>query len=450
MALAEKEQPDTSAGMSLGMSIDSRVHVHERGDGTLDGLFRLIAVAERHESLSDVLTSMCGDVAAIARVEVASIYVREDGPDGQRFTMRGNVGFPAGAVGNVHLRPGEGITGFVADRLRPVSVAIADRDQHFKYIPGLGEERFPALLAVPVLRAGSAAGVLVLQRRQTAAFSPEEVVLASALAAVINHALERVADREQRRAHETDRRAARLRGVSLSGGAAMGRAEVLPTLAALARGGPAAAAAPRAGVDAVIERLQADLGAAAAHARAAGRGPAAGELASLALILDDRRFRSRLQRACAAAAPLEALSALAREYARAPFQAPAGDDAAAELMGERAAEIEDLCVLGYAALWGERPLVRTGAIVVTERLRVFSALAAIARGASAFVVDGDVPAGGGAAALVAGAGLPLLASVTGVFSWARPDDLLVVDADAGIVRVNPSATAVARFRRARR
>jgi len=40
----------------------------------------------------------------------------------------------------------------------------------------------------------------------------------------------------------------------------------------------------------------------------------------------------------------------------------------------------------------------------------------------------------------------LLARVKGVFAWVRPGDLLVVDAKAGSVRVNPEATAVARFR----
>ena len=44
------------------------------------------------------------------------------------------------------------------------------------------------------------------------------------------------------------------------------------------------------------------------------------------------------------------------------------------------------------------------------------------------------------------AGLPLLKQVTGIFSWVHPDDLIVVDADAGNVRINPGATAVARFR----
>ena len=117
----------------------------------------------------------------------------------------------------MQLGRGEGITGFAADRLRPVSVADADRDARFKYIPGLGEEQFPALLAVPGARAGAAAGVLVLQRRASTAFTPEEVVLATALAAVLNHALERGEGRERQRAADADRRTVRLTGVTIVG-----------------------------------------------------------------------------------------------------------------------------------------------------------------------------------------------------------------------------------------
>ncbi|HVZ85953.1 MAG TPA: GAF domain-containing protein [Polyangia bacterium] len=415
--------------------------VHDSGDHTLDGIFRLIALGENDEPLEDVLTAMCVDVAAIARAEIASIYVREESAEGERFTMRGNVGFPREALGRVHLSRGEGITGFAADCLRPVSVADADRDERFKYIPGLGEEQFPALLAVPVLRAGAAAGVLVLQRRASAAFTAEEVVLASALAAVINHALERGEGRERQRAQDADRQTVRLSGLAIVGGTAMGRAETLPTLAALARSGAGttAKAVEPGSLEAFWTRLRTDL-------RRTAAGTAAGEIASLALILDDERLRGRLAEACLSAAPLKALSELARAYARVPFTSASGDEATAELLGARAAEIEDLCVLAHTATSGARPLVRSGAVLVSERLGLFATAYAIGAGASAFVVDGDVPADGGPAALARAAGRPLLASVRGLYAWLRPEDLLVVDADAAVVRINPPATAVARFR----
>jgi phosphotransferase system enzyme I (PtsP) len=419
--------------------------VHDAGDRTLDGIFRLIAFGEREEPLEDVLTAMCGDVAAIAAADIASIYVREDDGDGIRFTMRGNVGFPREALGRVHLRPGEGLTGFAAERLRPVSVAMADRDEHFKYIPGLGEERYPALLAVPVLRGGAAAGVLVLQRSRTKAFTDEEVVLATAIAAVINHALERGEARKRQADDSEDRLAARLSGIPVVRGTAMGHAEVLPTLSALARKAPPvqqAAIEPRE----IVKRLQTEL----RRALVAARGPAASEIASLALILDDERFRARLFEACASPTPLKALSEMARAYARVPFGGAKGDETSATVLGNRAAEIEDLCVMLYGAAAGGRPLIRAGTVVVAEQLRLFSTLHAIGAGASAFVVDGELAPEGAVATLVRAAGRPLLAAVNGVFSWLRPDDLLVVDADAGILRINPPATAVARFRNDRR
>jgi phosphotransferase system enzyme I (PtsP) len=432
--------------MANGNTQTFSFQVHDGGDRTLDGIFRLIGIGEREQPLEQILTAMCTDVAAIAAADVASIYVREEGPEGPRFTMRGNVGFPPEALGRVHLRPGEGITGFAADRLRPVSVASAARDEHFKYIAGLGEERFPALLAVPVLRGGAAAGVLVLQRSKPKAFTDEEVVLASALAAVINHALERAEDRERRQAHREDRRAARLGGTALAPGAAMGHAEVLPTLAALARALPPDAAAPTAAeVSDLLKRLATDL----RRAMVAARGAAASEMANLSLILEDGRFRGRLADACGSPAPMRALTELARAYARVPFASAGANAATTALLGDRAAEIEDLCVLAFGAAAGARPLVRGGSIVVSERLGLFATLHALAAGASAFIVDGEIATDGGAAAAIRAAGRPLLA-VSGVFSWLRPDDLVVVDADAGVLRINPPATTVARYRSAHR
>ncbi|HVU49465.1 MAG TPA: GAF domain-containing protein [Polyangia bacterium] len=423
------------------------VQVHERNGSSLDGIFRLIEAAGQPRPLGEVLARMCADVAAIAAAAVVSVYVREaEGPDGgaQVFTLRGNVGFPPGSVGRVHLRQGEGITGFVAEKLLPVSVAVADRDEHFKYIPGLGEERFPAMLAVPVVRGGVAAAVLVLQRGPDHEFASEEVVLATALAAVINHALER-ADERERAAREASRASVRLPGRALGPGAAMGRAALLPTLAALARTATSSTSSG-VSVDAALERLEADV----RKLGAAITGAAARELATSTLILEDRRFRERLVAAAGGASPLKSMSELAREYARVAFTAAAGDPSTEALMSERAAEIEDLCVIVHAALSGQT-LVRPGDILVSERLGVLGAAHALSRGVSAIVVDRPLAADGAVAALALAAGAPLVAAVAGVFAWVHPGDLLVVDGDAsaGSVRVNPEATQVARFRNQR-
>ncbi|MBK9035256.1 MAG: GAF domain-containing protein [Myxococcales bacterium] len=167
------------------------VHIHHAGDRSVDGILRLIAVAGEDAPLEQALTTMCRELAAITEVDVVSAYVREPDEDGvDRLVMRGNHGFPPGAIGAVRLSFGEGLTGLCAECLRPVSVAVGPDERHFKLVPGLGEQ-FPAYLGVPLIGGGRALGVLVLQRRARTGFTPTEVTLATALAAPVTLAVER-------------------------------------------------------------------------------------------------------------------------------------------------------------------------------------------------------------------------------------------------------------------
>ena len=45
--------------------------------------------------------------------------------------------------------------------------------------------------------------------------------------------------------------------------------------------------------------------------------------------------------------------------------------------------------------------------------------------------------------IVRAAQTPAIGDLTGLFAWVRPDDTLLVDADAGLLRVNPPATTIA-------
>src|SRR6185436_6929035 len=96
-------------------------------------------------------------------VDVCSIYLREGAAEGDRrgageLVLRATHGLPASAVGAVRMRVGEGLTGFAVECLRPVSVAMVTSDARNKRFAGLGEERFPALCAMPLVDGGRAVG----------------------------------------------------------------------------------------------------------------------------------------------------------------------------------------------------------------------------------------------------------------------------------------------------
>lgn len=422
------------------------VLVHDRGrDTSVDGILRLIEIAGQERPLEQLLADMCPHLAELAAADVCSVYVRELSPQGDVLVMRGNVGFPATALGTT-LRMGEGLTGLVAECMRPVSVAVAEADSAYKHVPGIGEERFPSFLGVPLLGTGRVVGVLVMQRRHPRAgttrrggeaFSAAEIALATALGApcilAIESARRRVADRQRGRS-------ARLTGLGAVPGTAMGRVSVMPTLVGLPE--PAETGFELA---TALERLGIDLERATRRLKAAADPEIRRAIDNLGLALLDQRFRERL--AARPGGVVASLRGVAKEYARVPYRVPVKDGAIEPALAERAREIEDLCVLVYAAATRAQ-LLPPGGVWVGERLGAFVALCAVARGAAAIVLDGQVDDGPGVAIARAG-GIPVLTQVEGLFAWVRPGDLVVVDADAGALRINPAASSVESYRKSR-
>ena len=402
----------------------SFVQVHHRGDRGVDGILRLIELAGHDGPIETTLTAMCHEIAAIAGVDIASVYVRER----DLLVMRGNYGFPASAVGATVLGVGEGITGLVAECMRPVSAAHAAAEAAYKHVPGLGEEQYPVFAGIPLISGGAVVGVLVLQRgRSRAAFAPEEITLATALGAPATLAIER---RQQ-----TAVRSARLVGRAHAGadaGIVLGRAAVVPTTTAMAAE-PGAIAPGE--LDRAIARLRDDLGRAVRRLAEAADSEVGAALDRFALALCDQRLRERL----AAASDVPGLRAVAKEYARAAHARAASDD-------ERVVEIEELCVLVGAATTS-RGALRPGAIWIADRIGGAIAIAAVARGASAIVASdaASVPA----IAIARAARLPLVTELAGVFNWVRPGDLLAVDAASGTVLVHPATAEIEKLRRTR-
>lgn len=419
------------------MTAKSIVHVHHRGDRGVDGILRLIELAGHDGSIESMLTAMCDQVAAITGVDVVSVYVCE----GDRLVMRGNRGFPASAVGATSLAVGEGITGLVAECMRPVSAAHAAAETAYKHIAGLGEERYPVFAGVPLIGGGAAIGVLVLQRRKRP-FASDEVTLATALGAPVTLAIER------RRAAAI--RSSRLSGIGQVGGATLGRIAVIPTATAFdqiergARDGRESSAHGREGsatrsLERTFGRLRDDLGRAMKRLEAAPEPAIGGALDRFALALCDARLREQL---AAVADRPTALRAVAREYARAPGRLARKGLCSEPLDGEHAGELEELC-----ALLGDPRMLRPGAVWIADRIGAFVALIAVARGASALVAsDAVTPT---AIAIARAARLPTVSDVSGLFGWARPDDLVAVDGDRGNLLVHPAPSDIERLRQGR-
>lgn len=399
---------------------ESIIHVHHRGNRGVDGILRLIELAGHDGPIERMLSAMCDQIASITDVEIVSIYVREN----DRLVMRGNVGFPASAIGATSLAVGEGITGLVAECMRPISAAHAATETAYKHVPGLGEERYPVFVGVPLIGGGATIGVLVLQRSGRP-FATDEVTLATALGAPATLAIER------RRASAL--RSARLAGTAQVGGAVLGRVAAIPTATAFER-------VARDPDDPQFERgfgrLRDDLS--RAMKKLAEPEPEAiigAVLDRFALALCDARLREQL---AAVADRPSALRVVAKEYARASqrLESRGLPSIHAEL------DLEELC-----ALLGDARTLRPGGVWIADRIGAFVAVVAVGRGASALVAsDAITPT---AIAIARAARLPCVSDVSGLFAWVRPEDLVAVDGETGHVLVHPAPSDIERLRQAR-
>lgn len=124
-------------------------------------------------------------VAAIAQnmvAEVCSIYVlRADG----KLELFATQGLKHEAVHRAVLNIGQGLVGTIAATARALSLTDAQSHPAFEYLAETGEEIYNSFLGVPILRAGRALGVAVVQNQTKRLYRDDEIEALETVAMVI-------------------------------------------------------------------------------------------------------------------------------------------------------------------------------------------------------------------------------------------------------------------------
>jgi phosphotransferase system enzyme I (PtsP) len=431
----------------------SRPRVHERGDKRLDGVLDFLAFTARPMPLVTLLDEAPRRIAVLLDADVCSLYLVEG--DRSELVMRGNVGFTNTAIGQVRLRVGEGITGEAVEYMRPVTTTTAVHHASYKHFAELGEERFPAFLAVPIRGKSGPLGALVVQRREPV-FTERDVellcMLGGLIAAGIRHAelVDEVREKRSRRAGGGTRKVTLtgrpvMVGRALGAVAALRRPPTRPSERTHSRRGSNADGDVRMleGAFDVAEKAIRGLG---ERARAIGLGRDASFLGTYAEILDDARFRERATELAASGEGLaHALSRVARDVTRTAVSITRDP-----YLEERARDIEDLCdALTMLADTDKRSSLPSKALLVGDTLTVFDLLVS-ARSQPAGIALSERATGPRLRSLLKLLNVPAVADVQGLFRWASDGDIALLDGDHGLLVINPSKGEMASLREYRR
>ena len=94
-------------------------------------------------------------------------------------------------LGKINLKVGEGVTGWGAKEHKPVAIKKnAYQDPRFKSFDVLPEDRYEALLSVPIIYKGKAIGVINVQHRRPHEFSPNAINLIKTIAQQVGGVIE--------------------------------------------------------------------------------------------------------------------------------------------------------------------------------------------------------------------------------------------------------------------
>jgi uroporphyrinogen-III synthase len=139
-------------------------------------LHRVSSIVSSGLSLDEMLGEIVGLTAQVTGCDACLVYLIEG--DTGEIVLRASQVPHAADLGNLRIRMGEGVTGWVAEHRAVVALAErASADPRFKRFPALIEDTYEAFLSVPLVNKGLVIGVVNVHHREPHAHKPGEIAL---------------------------------------------------------------------------------------------------------------------------------------------------------------------------------------------------------------------------------------------------------------------------------
>ncbi len=137
-------------------------------------LHRVSRIVTSELSLDEMLGQIVGLTAQCTRCDACLIYLLESSSG--EFVLRASQVPRAQNLDDVRVKPGEGVTGWVAEHQSVVALSSdASADPRFKSFSRLVEDTYEAFLSVPLLYKGRTIGVINVHHRESHPHSEQEI-----------------------------------------------------------------------------------------------------------------------------------------------------------------------------------------------------------------------------------------------------------------------------------
>src|ERR1022692_120570 len=152
------------------------VRVREPPSSHVALLHRISSIVSSELSLDEMLGEIVGLTAQVTECDACLVYLLE--ADSDEVVLRASQVPDAAALGNLRMKMGGGVTGWVAEHKSVVALSSkAAADARFKRFPALIEDTYEAFLSVPLVSGGDVIGVINVHHRQAHRHTSDEIAL---------------------------------------------------------------------------------------------------------------------------------------------------------------------------------------------------------------------------------------------------------------------------------
>jgi uroporphyrinogen-III synthase len=164
--------------------------------GLADVFRRVSRLASSNITLDEMLGEVLGLAVQVTSCDSCLIYVLD--PSSGELMLRASQVPHAADLGQLSLKVGEGVTGWVAKHGELVALASqAPDDPRFKRFGHIIEDTYEAFLSVPLMSHGKVAGVVNVHHREAHQHSAKELQVISFIAEQVGNAVMRAQLAEQ-------------------------------------------------------------------------------------------------------------------------------------------------------------------------------------------------------------------------------------------------------------
>jgi uroporphyrinogen-III synthase len=139
-------------------------------------LHRVSSIVSSDLSLEEMLGEIIGLTVQVTGCDACLVYLIDH--EANEMVLRASQVPHAADLGELRIKMGEGVTGWVAEHRSVVALpSNASSDSRFKRFQALVEDTYEAFLSVPIVTGGDAIGVINVHHRDPHPHTQEEISL---------------------------------------------------------------------------------------------------------------------------------------------------------------------------------------------------------------------------------------------------------------------------------